>query len=129
MRYISIKRPTVYFLCFLLIPFFKPVGLSYYENINKIFQIYKLGVMLLIVFLVIMQAMIDYKIEMIRIKTNGFWGLYIFWFIYICNNVIYGTNVGDILNNALTSVFLLELVRYAIKNGWQVKLLNALEII
>lgn len=129
MRYISIKRPTVYFLCFLLIPFFKPVGLSYYENINKIFQIYKLGAMLLIVFLVIMQAMIDYKIEMIRIKPNGFWGLYIFWFIYICNNVIHGTNVGDILNNALTSVFLLELVRYAIKNGWQIKLLNALEII
>ncbi|WP_287799795.1 O-antigen ligase family protein [Anaerostipes sp.] len=129
MKKISIKKPTVYFLCFLLIPFFKPVGLTYYESINRIFQIWKLMSMFIMILIMCIPIVCNRKFDMIVIKKNGFWGLYLFWIIYILNNLINRIDIGDIVNNAVTSVFLLGIIRYAVKNNWENDLLKSLQFI
>lgn len=120
----NLKRPHLFFVIFILIPFFKPIGPSYYAWFNMLFQIWKV-ISIAIIFLCIFPG----AFRQIKLKINGFWGLYLFWIIYILNCVRYGNSYSNILNNAITSIVLLGIIRYSVRQNWNYKLLKALSYI
>ena len=119
MRIRQAKQTLLWML--LLIPFFKPVGPAWYGAFNALFQGWKLAAIVCLAVLFFATHR-----EGFRFRVNEFFGLYLFWIIYILNCFRYGNSAGDILNNALTSFVLLNLIAYASMRPWREPFLRAL---
>lgn len=101
-----LKNKKIICLILLLIPIFKPIGLTYYTSINNIFQILKIISLFIMIFSIIKDIKGNEKKKYFYIIYLG-----VFWIIYIINSFIYRGNYLDILNNAITSVVLLIFIK------------------
>lgn len=113
------------FILFLLIPIFKPAGLSYYSNLDLCFKLWKICSLCIMLFFVI------YSIKRIQldIYLKGIINLGFFWLIYLINCLRFHASYGDILNNAVTSIVLLLFFRYIfIWKQWKI-LFDCLDVI
>lgn len=97
----TVKSEMVYI--FLLIPFFKPVGLATISTYNSVMQIWKLISVGMIVWWYFLK---DWKIT-IYTKNSGILGFVLFGIIYILNCMRFGNDYSDILNNYVTNLVLL----------------------
>lgn len=109
------------FILFLLIPFFKPIGLSYFNTINNIFKIWKLISMMIIAYIILK----DKKVYFDR----NFLGLFLFWIVYLINNLINKTDCINILSNTISIFLIFEMINYECKKNQGNELLNALELL
>lgn len=105
------KRNAI--LTILLIPFFKPAGVVNYQIINFVFKFLKLNSLCWIGYMMLTTGLLRHKIKM----NSGIVGLVIFWIIYISNNIVNRVHDSDIINNALSSLFLIWLIIYESKKG------------
>ena len=113
------------FILFLLIPFFKPIGLSYFTIINNSFKVWKLIAMIIIMYIIVKKLLKNKKV----IIDKNFLGLFLFWLIYLINCLINKTDYTTVLSNAISIFLIFEFIHYEceIKKGNE--LLNALEIL
>lgn len=105
------KRNAI--LTILLIPFFKPAGVVNYQIINFVFKFLKLNSLCWIGYMMLTTGLLRHKIKM----NSGIVGLVIFWIIYISNNIVNRVYDSDIINNALSSLFLMWFIIYESKKG------------
>lgn len=112
-------------LLILLIPFFKPVGISYYNILNSVFKIWKLISMLIIIFIILKNIYYKKKINF----DKNFCGLVIFWGIYLINTVINKSDSMSVMSNAITILVFLSFIEFEYKSNNINKILDSLDII
>lgn len=101
------KKKILYLL--ILLPFFKPDGIKNFTIINSIFLVMKFISLSLVVYIIV-----KYLIQKKRnIFNNGFWGLTIFWGIYLINNIKKGYFDSSILNYSIFTLSLMLLFAIA----------------
>lgn len=96
-------RINILIYLFLLIPFFKPVGLASIDIFNSIMQLWKVvsfALLLLFYFL----HNIDFRISK---KYIGIMGFLIFGLVYFINCVRFGNDYSNIINNIITDFVLI----------------------
>ena len=100
------KQMDIVKYIFLLIPFFKPVGLATISSFNSSMQIWKV---VSIVLLLIVYSPRGINRRLIR-KNKGIIGFVIFGIIYLANCIRFGNNYSNILNNLITDCVLMYLI-------------------
>lgn len=101
-----IKNRNAIWNIIILIPFFKPFGLTgYFPFSNLLFQSWKIASLFAIAFILFWTN--KYKII---IRHKAYYGLALCWLIYIINDCIRNVSPIDVINNCLTSIFLLEFI-------------------
>ena len=103
MRNKELINKNVLFLILILIPIFKPVGITIIDNINKIFQVWKIAsicIMSIYIFKNRKNNKYEYSIPLV-----------IFWVIYIITSFIYKGDYVDIINNGVTSILLICFIK------------------
>lgn len=108
-------------IIFIFIPFFKPIGLEYYEFINSIFKAWKLISICIIIF-----EIFQYKKIIIQ---KGIYGLMLFWSVYFLNNIINNNNLLNILINGSLSLLIILYINKIVKTGEAEVFLNALSLL
>lgn len=120
MKKTILENKEVILLTLLLIPLFKPVGLTYYEGINIVFQTLKIISLCIMIYCLIKERKLK--------KYSYLVYLIVFWIIYIINSFISNGNYWDILNNAITSIILIAFLKKEFDNNKN-NLFKALKII
>lgn len=120
-----ISKHTILYVI-LLMPFFKPIGPTYYTILNIMYQIWKL-----ISFTFIILMLIQTYHQKITLSKNylGFLGLILFGIIYILNGLRFNTSIADILNNFLTNIVLFILATTCMYRQKRKYFFNALDFI
>lgn len=100
------KQMDVVKYLFLLIPFFKPVGLATINSFNSIMQLWKV---VSIVLLLLFHFPRNNNLRLFR-NNKGIIGFIIFGMVYLVNCVKFGNDYSNILNNFITDCVLMYLI-------------------
>lgn len=118
-------KKNIIVVLFLIIPFFKPIGLSYLGFIDYGFKVWKLISMIIIMFILIKEIHKEKKIN----ADRNFIGLVAFWMIYLTNCLINRTISITVLSNIISIFLIFEIINYECKKNNGNELLDALEIL
>ena len=122
------KNVYLYKIIFILIliPYFKPVGIATYPLLNKVFQCGKICTLFFSFLYIINNSKLKLKLNN---YFKGICSLVLFEGIYIINTIIYKTSFSDVLNNAITNIFLLCFIYFALMGHDKKIFLDAVNIL
>ncbi len=100
------KQMDIVKYLFLLIPFFKPVGLATISGFNSIMQLWKVVSIVLLLIFYFPRS----NNQRLFKNNNGIIEFLIFGIVYVVNCVRFGNDYSNILNNLITDCVLMYLI-------------------
>ena len=100
------KQMDIVKYLFLLIPFFKPVGLATISGFNSIMQLWKVVSIVLLLLFYFPRS----NNQRLFKNNKGIIGFLIFGIVYVVNCVRFGNDYSNILNNFITDCVLMYLI-------------------
>lgn len=118
----TLKRPSMLFFALLLAPFIKPVGLDAVPLLGKLYTLWKLAALAYLVLALIPKLFRPVPGR----KTAGYFGLGLFWAIYLFGSLRSGANVVSVAVSGISGLLVLLLVDYETRIGNGMLLLRAM---
>lgn len=107
----TLKKPNTLFLMLLFLPFCKPAGVEMIPWLNTLFSLWKLATLAFLLVILIPKCFVAHPAK----KPAGFFGLALFWLILVLGSIRAGAEIVSHLTAALSSLFLLALIRYEVR--------------
>lgn len=118
----TLQKPNTFLFVFLFMPFIKPVSMETIPIANALFLIWKFAALVYLLFALVPKC---FGANLWKNRLS-FFGLLVFWVIYIFNCILARTEVVTITTAAFACIFLLLLIAYELRCGNGVILLRSL---